>query len=166
MSERAPDCHPERKHYSRGFCGSCWRKMIRDDPDGFIAMGGKIRYAECHPDRPHQAFGLCTHCYDTQKYANRSRERRLVREYGLSLAEKQAMEDAQGGGCAICGRKPDLERPRTVRGTLHVDHDHNTGRVRGLLCNFCNVAIGMFDDNPETISIAAQYVFAGRTLVA
>src|SRR5437867_13162633 len=52
-------------------------------------------------------------------------------ELGLSLAEYDALLAAQGGGCAICDRPPKTRR-------LDVDHDHRTGKVRGLLCHRCN----------------------------
>ena len=53
---------------------------------------------------------------------------------GLPLAEYDALLAAQGGGCAICGNAPKTRR-------LHVDHDHKTGKVRGLLCHRCNRAL-------------------------
>lgn len=58
----------------------------------------------------------------------------------------------QGGVCAICGRRP-------REGThLHVDHDHETGRVRGLLCFSCNVAVGQLQHDPTRIVRAADYL--------
>lgn len=53
---------------------------------------------------------------------------------GFTLTDYSAMLAAQGGGCAICGAPPKLRR-------LHVDHDHKTNRVRGLLCYRCNKAL-------------------------
>ena len=59
---------------------------------------------------------------------------------------------AQGGGCAICGRA-------APEGTsLHVDHDHESCVVRGLLCFTCNGALGMFAENEEHLTRAADYV--------
>jgi hypothetical protein len=55
-------------------------------------------------------------------------------ELGLSLAEYDALLAAQGGGCAICGNPPKTRR-------LDVDHDHKSGKVRGLLCHRCNRAL-------------------------
>ena len=56
------------------------------------------------------------------------RKSHLKRKYGLTLEEYDAMLEAQGGVCAICGE------PRPEERTLHVDHDHETGAIRGLLC--------------------------------
>lgn len=57
-----------------------------------------------------------------------------AKQLGVSDDEYARMLAAQGGGCAICGAKPKTRR-------LHVDHDHKTGRVRGLLCHRCNRAL-------------------------
>ena len=60
----------------------------------------------------------------------------LKRFYGLTLEDVSTMISEQGGKCAACGEFPDDTRP------LMVDHDHRTGRVRGMLCNSCNLALG------------------------
>lgn len=54
-----------------------------------------------------------------------------ARQLGVTDAEYQRLLEAQNGGCALCGRPPKTRR-------LHVDHDHRTGAVRGLLCFVCN----------------------------
>ena len=69
---------------------------------------------------------------------------RLKRTFGISLVDYDAMLEAQGGGCAICGQTPKEEGRR-----LCVDHDHKTGEVRGLLCNICNRCIGFLQDDSE-----------------
>jgi recombination endonuclease VII len=68
--------------------------------------------------------------------------------YGLSIERYDALLAEQGGGCAICGR---TER-------LHVDHDHESGVVRGILCGGCNRALGCMDDDPERLVAAARYL--------
>lgn len=91
------------------------------------------------------------------------RRAKLKSQYGLSLEEYNLMLEQQGGVCKICG-KPETKTQR--RGTdrnltpehLHVDHDHLTGKPRGLLCYKCNTAIGKFDDRPELLRKAADYI--------
>ncbi len=73
------------------------------------------------------------------------------RKYGLTEERYQEMLEAQGGVCAIC-QKP----PKTIR--LSVDHDHRTGRVRGLLCYCCNYGLGWFSDKPERVKRLVAYV--------
>ena len=60
------------------------------------------------------------------------------------------MRDRQGGRCLICGCVPEK--------TLHIDHNHGTGAVRGLLCGKCNVGLGLFGDNPTRLERAAAYL--------
>jgi len=80
-------------------------------------------------------------------------ERRVQRTYGLKPGEYQAMLDAQDGRCAICGN-----RPVTIR--LAVDHDHETGRVRGLLCKRCNRALGLWEGEIDKLNRLIHYVQA------
>ncbi len=61
------------------------------------------------------------------------------------------MSFTQGGVCGICGGR---DRDRD----LAIDHDHETGEIRGLLCSRCNTALGSFRDNPEIITAALSYL--------
>lgn len=83
---------------------------------------------------------------------------RLQRVYGLSLAEYEAMERAQGGVCAICRKGTSYRRKDGSPGRLAVDHDHNTGRIRGLLCDQCNRMIGHLDKDPVRALGALVYL--------
>ncbi len=76
----------------------------------------------------------------------------LKRRYGLTLAAYTAMLESQGGVCKICGGGP------KCKGRLYVDHCHRTGTVRGLLCSYCNSAIGLFKDNGSVMVQASAYV--------
>ena len=80
-------------------------------------------------------------------------KRGLRRWYGLTLEDYNQMFEEQNGCCKICNRHQTDFKKR-----LHVDHCHNTNKVRGLLCHNCNLALGRFMDNPETIKAALEYV--------
>jgi hypothetical protein len=80
------------------------------------------------------------------------RKSHLKRTYGITLDDYERMFEAQGGVCAICGEVRPEER------TLHVDHDHLTGEIRGLLCFRCNNAIGDFREEYELFVRAAAYL--------
>ena len=69
-------------------------------------------------------------------------------KYGMEPEEFQAMKEKQNEACAIC-----LQRKK-----LSVDHDHQTGRVRGLLCTNCNTALGKLHDNSDNLRRAADYL--------
>jgi hypothetical protein len=83
--------------------------------------------------------------------AGAMREGHLKRTFGITQADYDALLEAQGGGCAICGKAPG-------KISLHVDHDHETGEIRGLLCVGCNNALGQFHDDPRLLVRAIDYV--------
>jgi len=77
---------------------------------------------------------------------------RKLDRYGITETTFEKLVERQGNSCAICG--VDLS------GMLHIDHDHQTGFVRGLLCDIHNRGLGHFDDNPDLLEIAAAYLRA------
>jgi len=81
------------------------------------------------------------------KEANRRRVRKhtLKYTYGITIEQYDEMVRKNGGRCMACGQKP------TGKKGLHVDHDHKTGKFRGLLCFHCNTALGMARDDPKTL---------------
>jgi len=78
-------------------------------------------------------------------------ERHVQKTYGLEPGQYDALLSSQGGRCAICGNKP-------VKRRLAVDHDHITGRVRGLLCMRCNRALGMWEMDTDKLKRLRVYV--------
>ena len=96
--------------------------------------------------------------WQKQYNAGRKRENRnthLRRTFGITLEDYDVMLATQGGGFAICGRAA------PEGSSLHVDHDHETGAVRGLLCFTCNGALGMLSENDQFLTRAADYVSSG-----
>ena len=79
-----------------------------------------------------------------------------LKKYGITLEEYDLLLEMQKGVCAICGKLPD--ETNTNNKYLHVDHCHDTGKIRGLLCNPCNMALGLFKDNPLFVRKAADYL--------
>lgn len=79
----------------------------------------------------------------------------LYRTYGITLADYSAMLNAQCGKCAICKRSDPNHQKHNF---YHVDHCHITGKVRGLLCSTCNVALGGFGDDCATLRAALVYL--------
>jgi Recombination endonuclease VII len=82
--------------------------------------------------------------------------------YGLSVRDYLDLFNEQGGCCHICGRALRLRGPTGPFDKRHdracVDHDHKTGKVRGMLCGPCNHAIGELDDDPDRAEAAARYL--------
>lgn len=115
---------------------------------------GHKRCARCEEIKPHALWsrnarasdGLTAYCKACN--AVRDREWQLKRKYGLTEERYQAMLHEQVGRCAIC----------LVAKAEHVDHDHETGRVRAVLCFNCNAALGHFKDRPDALRRAAAYL--------
>ena len=80
------------------------------------------------------------------------REWKLKSKYGISQNEYLKLLERQHGVCDICGNLNEHGRP------LSIDHSHETGMIRGLLCDRCNRALGAFKDNPTLLQTAADYL--------
>lgn len=80
----------------------------------------------------------------------------IKRRYGITIKQYDTMYEQQDGHCAICGKE-------LIKGVVNgccIDHCHETGKVRGLLCDSCNVGLGRFNDNPDTLIKASSYIKA------
>jgi Recombination endonuclease VII len=130
----------------------------------------KKRFADCKQYKPVSEFPRNKntkdgfHCYskacnNARSYESRqrlhggSRHYHLKLRYGIGADEFDELVVQQGAECAICGR-PDPE---------HVDHDHETGAVRGILCFNCNGGLGQFRDSIDSLLTAASYLEVHRT---
>lgn len=82
-------------------------------------------------------------------------ERSRLKKYGLTVDQYQSLVSSQDGVCAVC------KEPLT--GVAHIDHDHATGRIRGVLCRNCNVGLGHFKDDSNLLRAAAHYVEISQT---
>lgn len=93
-----------------------------------------------------------------EKNRQRLLENDRLKAYGISPEQYQEMVDSQNGVCAIC-RQPEsaLNKRREIK-QLSVDHCHETGTVRGLLCHGCNAAIGLLGESIDRINAAAMYL--------
>jgi hypothetical protein len=93
--------------------------------------------------------------YDHREQSRASQKRwSLQKLYGLTVERYEALLAAQDGKCAICGTTD----PGNGHSRMPVDHDHGTGRVRGLLCHPCNQAIGLLGDDMELLKKAIHYL--------
>jgi len=122
-------------------CPDCGKyKLLSEFPRNRRTHDG--RHAYCKPC--HNARGKET----KQRLYGGSRHYHLKRRYGIGAAEFDELVQDQDGLCPICD-KPSPE---------HVDHDHETGRIRGVLCFNCNGGLGQFGDDPVRLYRAAFYL--------
>lgn len=112
------------------------RQRRKDNPEAVRAMGNRYY----HDNKLSIAAGT------------------LLRTYGITQKEREAMNEAQGGLCASCGHPP-TGKGHTSK--LFLDHCHATGKIRGLLCHPCNVALGLLRDDPVRIRALLTFVERG-----
>jgi len=104
-----------------------------------------VHYASCYCSKK------CKHKsqYSRQRDYVLDKDYQLRKTYGISLEDFARMVDKQDHSCAICKRK--VEK-------LFVDHCHETGSIRGLLCMNCNTGLGHFRDDPKVLKEAIKYL--------
>jgi hypothetical protein len=171
----ATNCeHHDRPINGRGLCKSCYDKWLRTHNPEYAK---KIleRKRENHKRNPekglaksrkwrikHPEYGAQWYQKNRKRELERAKERRiknpqkirervLARKYGLDPQSYQAMLEVQGSRCSIC----DIFFGEAV---VCVDHDHTTGKIRGLLCQKCNVLLGLVHDKIEILTRAIQYL--------
>lgn len=123
---------------------------------------GPILRPECKPCQ--SAASMAWHRNNPER-ANANRRRwNLKKTYGITEAQYDEMLQQQGGVCAICGMDEPNQHGRTgTKFKLSIDHDHETGAVRSLLCQKCNRAIGLLGDSHELVQKAAEYLLRHRS---
>lgn len=127
-------------------CAAC-----KTEPRQLRNNGDRDSY--CHPCR--LVRNRAYYHKNREKLKEKTYNRSLARNYGIDIDAVERMREAQGNSCAICG----VHASKTPkRQKLHVDHDHATGTVRGLLCHQCNVGLGAFKDNLQSLAAAANYL--------
>lgn len=135
---------PEDHIYKDGrHCTSCGVFKLASDfslERDSRAVGGVAMRSQCRPCREHikwKAF--------------------IIRTYGITAEDYYAMLAAQDNKCALCGSE-EVNNSRVSSGKLFIDHCHNTGKVRGLLCSKCNHAIGLLNDDVDLLHKAITYL--------
>lgn len=140
----------------RNECKSCnlaaKRRRYEAEPDKYIGMVNRWRAN----NREHvNAYQRRNNARPERKRAQRDAYYR--RTFGISADDFDAILAEQGGGCAICGKLPDRAA------SLHLDHCHDTGAIRGILCLSCNQGLGKFREDADLLDAAARYLRQGVT---
>jgi hypothetical protein len=118
--------------------------VVADDGLRYCRTCEQYKPAEGFPKKWKRRCGDCYRHY--MKFAQ------VKLKYGMGEAEWMALYEKQHGGCAICGSEG------YPPNGLVVDHDHATGRIRGLLCDGCNTGIAKLKESPELLRSAASYL--------
>lgn len=93
-----------------------------------------------------------------QLLMDKQRKRRIEQHYGITVDEYQKLLVSQDGRCAICRTTEPRGRGAHNSLSFYIDHDHQTGVVRGLLCHACNTGLGAFRDSSTSMNSAIQYL--------
>lgn len=136
-------------------------EYINGRPAKVCTTCGELKLLSDFYQNEHNWMGIlpdCKRCTTKHNYKNtslnarfRRARSRIVKVKNLSLTEYQELVDSQNGVCAICKMKD-------KHMALHIDHDHNTNEIRGLLCKRCNSGIGMFRESLNIIKEAVNYL--------
>ena len=116
------------------------------------------------PDGKRSKCGECLNRKQRERYhkdpnkKSRDRAKALKKNYGMSVDDYNELLIDQGGRCAICGDPPPKPKNKYAKKHLVVDHDHTTGKVRGLLCDKCNRCLGLMKDNVLILLRAIEYL--------
>jgi len=125
-------CGHKRLEKNGDWCNACYQSARRiTDPE----------YAE-------QKRLIARRAYHNNKHKHNYNEKSRRLRYGLSQAEYDLMIEKQNGFCAMCNKSVSI---------LHIDHNHATGKIRGLLCRKCNVTLGYVEDE-ELMNSARKYL--------
>lgn len=117
--------------------------------------GEKARHSRCKVCRRQQFKNWSK----TDQGKQVKRKGIIYRNYGITEEQYNLMFEKQNGCCAICKRPESMHhKHRSKPLQLSVDHDHETGEVRALLCSKCNVGLGSFEDRPDFLEAAAAYI--------
>tara|TARA_Y100001951_G_C11218935_1_gene227550 strand:+ start:276 stop:770 length:495 start_codon:yes stop_codon:yes gene_type:complete len=115
-------------------------------------------------------YSHCKECHKAERRTSYPRHRkremnwRLRTKYGIGMDEYNLLLKAQGGTCMICGNGGGVRKKGSRNGKagtpipLNVDHDHETGKIRGLLCLHCNTGLGHFKDSIDVIKNVIKYL--------
>lgn len=166
-----------KPRYFRNKCKTCTNKKEKrtphrkkriECPEGFGYCSGCDSYkaTDLFSKNRNTKSGLSNYCREcnkrywknpTEQSMDKHRRRVRKHKYGLSPEKYQEMLESQHGVCALCG-KPETVIHNVTPKPLSVDHDHETGKVRELLCHHCNTGLGYFKDDVELMQRAIEYL--------
>lgn len=138
---KIPSCHPDRRHKAMGLCEGCYKRhRMKTDP----VYAEKVRIYDKKRSEKRRK---------DPKYKMNLRNRMLKSNYNIDLNDYDKLLEKQDNKCAICEQRRITKKNKN----LHVDHDHSTGEIRGLLCIKCNLYMGEIDKNINVLYNLIKY---------
>lgn len=145
--------HEDRREYKDDkYCSDCGVQL-----KGTVTKMGRYRGPRICKDKKYRCVGCLQYFFAKNKYIA-GRLKHLRQNYGITPQTFEDMLKAQNGLCRLCG-KPEYTTRRFC-----VDHDHKTGKIRALLCDPCNTGLGQFQDDPQLLAKAIEYLNTYKVL--
>jgi hypothetical protein len=129
------ECGEFKEHYGKGLCPKCYGRM------------NMRKFRKLNPEKDHERKRNW-YLKNKEKVCFFRKRSRYLKMYNLSLGQLEDMKKEQNNKCLICNGEYELK----------VDHDHKTGKTRGLLCDLCNRGLGYFKDNYMLLKNASKYL--------
>ncbi len=151
------DFFPLSKQTKDGRFSYCKECHIEYQQERYSQVDYKVRAKQAEQNKPSRKVAT----FLRDRYFSKAQVAMLKSRYGLTPTDMLAMVSDQDNRCKICFQRP----PKPVEGKrqkqfLCVDHDHDSGKIRGLLCDSCNIGLGGFKDNTELFQAAINYLKA------
>lgn len=116
----------------------------------------RIRCDLCRRERRRAQNQARSH--DVYNQDGRKKRRNLVHRHRITHEQADLVIMLSYDACSVCGRLPDPEHSNVSYRSLHLDHDHESGLFRGLICGWCNLALGFALDDPDRLEALARYL--------
>ena len=138
MDPKCRDCN-NKKIYAKKLCSRCYGK--------YSMRRFRLNNPEKDKQRKRNWF-----LKNKEKVCFQRKKSRILKKYGITIEQYDEWKNKQKEACLICENKRDLV----------LDHDHTSGKNRGMLCDTCNRGLGYFKDNPDLLIKAAKYILDNR----
>jgi len=156
-NKKKAKCHPNRPHYCKGLCRNCYEKQLRNQNFEYAERQRESsrNWDKKNPEKKKESDRIWIEKNPEKK--KRTQLKYRLKKYGITPKEYQNIFKRQNGKCALCKKFPDKHK------CLMVDHNHSTGKVRGLLCKSCNFLVGTFEKRMALLMEAGRYLQSFET---
>lgn len=158
QTKEEKDFYKRKDGSTASHCKLCFKLKMRENRKNWTPeqkLKDKIRLNKYIKENKEHVKNKHKEYWDRNK--DKSKNNALYRKYGISLSDYQKMFAEQLGVCAIC-YQAEVATINNIRKTLSVDHNHTTGKIRGLLCYRCNSALGLLKEDEKLIMSTLFYI--------
>lgn len=153
MKNSMAKCHPDKPLQARGLCKACYNQwLLQNNPEyARKQRENTLSWIKKNKEK-RRKYEKDWRAKQDPEYIRQYRRMKILERYGMTHADYDKLLRKQNGVCAICEEYPKKGK------NLHIDHDHKTGFVRGLLCFRCNFGLSYFDKGQSIIENLHRYI--------